>query len=68
MKSARVVAPFLFCFLAASCLGVLSGCEAGSGQIPLANVPPPPEGFGANKNASKAPNGASPTDANSRRK
>jgi hypothetical protein len=68
MKSKRVVAPLLISFLASTSVGLLSGCEAGSGQIPLANVPPPPEGFTANKNVGKVPSTASPTDANARRK
>ena len=53
-------------FLTAT-VGLLSGCEAGSGQIPLANVPPPPPGFAASNKDSKLPGGASPADANARR-
>jgi hypothetical protein len=43
MSRSRWVMPFCIATLAA---GFLSGCEAGSGEIPLAKVPPPPPGFG----------------------
>jgi hypothetical protein len=64
MRLRRVV----LSLLGASVLGFVIGCSAGSGEIPLAKVPPPPEGFGVNKNLSKLPSGASPVDANSRRR
>lgn len=41
----------------------LVGCNAGSGEIPLAKVPPPPAGFGEVKKSSKAPKGGSAEDA-----
>jgi hypothetical protein len=51
MSSSSWVMPFCIATLAA---GFLSGCEAGSGEIPLAKVPPPPPGFGEpSKNAMK---------------
>jgi hypothetical protein len=59
-------APLVFLFSLS--VGFLAGCDMGSGQIPLANVPPPPAGFGANNEKSKLPNGASPIDATERRK
>jgi hypothetical protein len=68
MKSRRVISSLLLASFMTSGIVVLAGCDAGSGQIPLANVPPPPEGFGAAKENSKLPKGGSPTDANSRRK
>jgi hypothetical protein len=68
MTSKRVIPPILLAFSVSSCLTMLSGCEAGSGQIPLANVPPPPPGFGASNDQAKIPSGASPVDANARRK
>jgi hypothetical protein len=68
MKSKRVIPSLLLAFSISSCLTMLAGCEAGSGQIPLANVPPPPEGFANNNKQAKIPDGASPVDANARRK
>jgi hypothetical protein len=41
----------------------LTGCNAGSGEIPLAKVPPPPPGFGQPQKSAKAPKGASPENA-----
>lgn len=40
----------------------LAGCDSGSGEIPLANVPPPPADFGKAGKASKAPRDGSPAD------
>jgi len=68
MKSRRVIPSLVLAFSASACMILLTGCEAGSGQIPLAKVPPPPEGFSATNDQSKLPGGASPVDANSRRK
>jgi hypothetical protein len=42
MSRKRLLMPFCISALAA---GFLSGCEAGSGEIALAKVPPPPAGF-----------------------
>jgi hypothetical protein len=51
MSRRRFAAPFC---AAAMALGFLGGCEAGSGEIKLASVPAPPEGFGKpNPNALK---------------
>lgn len=40
----------------------LSGCSAGSGEIPLAKVPPPPPGFGRTQEKNKHAKGGSPDD------
>jgi len=48
--------------------GVVPGCGSGGEQIPLAKVPPPPPGFGDTTNKTKAPQTASPVDANARRR
>jgi hypothetical protein len=51
MSRRRMAMPFCIAMLAA---GFLSGCDAGSSQIQLASVPPPPPGFGEPvKNARK---------------
>jgi hypothetical protein len=50
------------------CVGVVPGCGSGAQEIPLAKVPPPPEGFGQAKTKSKIPTTASPTNANERRR
>ena len=48
----------------ASCLllAALAGC-GGSGEIPLAKVPPPPAGFGQATQVKGAPRAGSPTNA-----
>jgi hypothetical protein len=48
--------------LAALALG-LSGCTGGSGEIPLAKVPPPPPGFGDVKKSANAPKSGSAENA-----
>jgi hypothetical protein len=48
---------------AAVSAAVLAGCDAGSGRIPLAKVPPPPEGFGSVKPSPKAPKAGSAQNA-----
>jgi hypothetical protein len=67
MKDRRVVVSLCAVSLLGLCL-VASGCDAGSGEIPLAKVPPPPEGFGKSKTQARAPKTASPENANERRK
>ena len=48
--------------LVALSLGLL-GCDGGgSGEIPLAKVPPPPADFGKVQKDAKTPKGASPAD------
>ena len=46
---------------------VAPGCEAGSGEIPLAKVGPPPKDF-ATQSKMKPPAGGSPADANAMRR
>lgn len=41
----------------------LVGCGSGSQEIPLANVPPPPPGFGKAVTTPKTPKGGSPENA-----
>jgi hypothetical protein len=43
---------------------MVPGCGSGGEQIPLANVPPPPEGFGRVQAKSNVPKTASPQNAN----
>ena len=67
MKGRRVVVSLCAPALLALC-AVTAGCEAGSGEIPLAKVPPPPDGFGKPKAQAHAPKSASPENANELRK
>ncbi len=55
MKTRRVISSLLLASFMASSIVVLTGCDAGSGQIPLANVPPPPPGSANTKEQSKLP-------------
>jgi len=67
MKANRFLVMFCIACLTAAFAVATPGCDAGSGEIPLAKVPPPPEGFGAPTKV-KVPNGASPANANAMRK
>jgi hypothetical protein len=48
--------------------GSLTGCNSGGEEIPLAKVPPPPEGFGKVQPGTKVPKSASPNNANEMRR
>jgi hypothetical protein len=67
MRPNGVFGSFVCALLFVACAGVMSGCETNS-EIPLAKVPPPPEGFTQTKSKVKVPYSGSPTDANARRK
>jgi hypothetical protein len=67
MRSNRIFAAVCAAFVSVACV-VAPGCESGSGEIPLAKVPPPPEGFANSKANAKMPKGASPVNVNDRRK
>jgi len=68
MKTPRPVVTILCTLFAATGLGLVAGCNTGSEEVPLAKVPPPPEGFGQVKKGSNVPSSASPEDANARRR
>jgi hypothetical protein len=64
MRSRRVYGALCAALFAVGCVAVLPGCGSGGEQIPLANVPPPPPGFGQVQARSKVPKTASPQNAN----
>jgi hypothetical protein len=64
MRSRRIYGALCAAMFALACAGVVPGCGSGGEQIPLAKVPPPPEGFGQVRAASKVPKTASPQNAN----
>jgi hypothetical protein len=68
MRSRRIVVSLCAASLASLCLVVNSGCNAGSGEIQLAKVSPPPEGFGKANAKAKIPKTGSPVNANELRK
>jgi hypothetical protein len=51
-----------------ACVGATSGCGTGVEEIPLAKVPPPPEGFLKRPSKVNVPRNASPTNANELRR
>jgi hypothetical protein len=53
----------VFVILFFVCAGLIGGCGSGGDEIPLAKVPPPPEGFLTGRSKAKIPNGASPVNA-----
>lgn len=67
MKPSRLVIALLCALFASTCLGLTTGCNNAGEEIPLAKVPPPPDGFGNVKKSSKIPSGASPENATARR-
>jgi hypothetical protein len=67
MKSNRLFVVLGVACLTAACAVATPGCDSGSGEIPLAKVPPPPEGFNA-PGKTKPATGGSPTDANAMRR
>jgi hypothetical protein len=63
MRSKRVVVSLCVAILLGVCGGAMPGCNAGSGEIPLAKVPPPPDDGGKGVNRQKPPRGGSPVNA-----
>jgi hypothetical protein len=61
MNAKKLVAGAAASVVAALAVG-LTGCDSGSGEIPLAKVPPPPADFGKAAKNSKAPRDGSPLD------
>ncbi len=68
MRSRRIRAAIGAALMALICAGVVPGCGSSGEQIPLAKVPPPPEGFARVQSQSKIPRGASPQNANDMRR
>ena len=68
MRMNRVFRRLCAALMLVACTAVITGCGSSGEEIPLARVPPPPEGFLKAQSKSNIPKSASPTNANERRR
>jgi hypothetical protein len=63
MRAGRIAKSVFVGALLFGGVGLISGCGSGGEEIPLAKVPPPPEGFLKSTSKANIPKTGSPTNA-----